>query len=282
MTSQTMSASSDNPAKASLSLIALPTEVRHRIYQELFCNCQQPLLLSRRRNSSQLFARADPVFHTGLFRVNKQIHQDSVAFAYAFNSFQIRQDFDVLRDLGQIARSAIRELTIYPTMWRQESQDEAEMWQSLAHFTSLQRLKVWCHPEVLYPAIPYLRELRETLRHRGQAPTLALDLCIWEMHLSFDMDRLDYDRSHKLISEGFIGRGEEPITGVTPRQQVMRLPTQAAEIVIFGDISAAAARALDDYLQSLEIRLLVKSVIPMPMGEYNGRSERLWYRLELD
>lgn len=277
-----MSESSDNPVKASLNLINLPAEVRHRIYQELFYKRQQPLLLSRRRSSSQLFPRADPVFQTGLFRVNKQIHQDTVAFAYAFNSFQVRQDFGVLRDLGQTARSAIRELTIYPTMWRQESQDEAEMWQSLTHFTDLQRLKIWCHPEVLFPAIPFLRELREDLRHRGQHPTIALDLCIWEKHLSFDLDRLDYERSHKLICEGFVSPGEEPITGVTPRQQVMRLPTQAAEVVIFGDITAAAARALDDYLQSLETRLLVKKVIPMPMGEYNGRSERLWYQLDLD
>lgn len=280
MASRNMSRPSHTPSNASLT--DLPTEVRQRIYQDLFCTRQQPVLLSRRRNSSQLFARPDPVFHTGLFRVNKQIHQDTVAFAYGFNSFQVRQDFGVLRGLGQTARRAIRDLTIYPTMWHQESQDEAEMWQSLAHLTALQRLKVWCHPEVLYPAIPYLSELREVLCRRGQRPSIALDLCIWEKHLSFDMDRLDYERSHKLITQGSGGSGEEPVTGITPRQQVMRLPTQAAEVVIFGDISAAAARALDDYLQSLDISLLAKSIIPMPLGEYNGRSQRLWYRLELD
>lgn len=262
--------------------MALPTEVRHRIYHELFCKRQQPLLLSRRKQASQLFGRSDPVFQTSLFRVSKQIHEDTVAFAYGFNSFQIRQDFGVLRDLGQRARSAIRELTIYPTMWHQESQDEAEMWHSLAHFTALERLKIWCHPEVLYPAIPYLGDLRQALRQRGQHPSIAVDLCIWEKHLSFDMDRLDYERSHKLITGGSVEPEEGFITGVPPRQQVMRLPTQAAEIVIFGDISAAAARALDDYLQSLETCLLVKSIIPMPMGEYNGRAQRLWYRLELD
>lgn len=271
-----------NEVPQRLSLTQLPTEIRHRIYHELFCSHQQPILLSRHRQTLSSFGKNESIFDgTGLFRVNRQLHDDSVAFAYSRNAFQIRQDFDVFSDFGQIVRSSMRDLTIFPTLWHQESQHEIELWDKLTRFTALERVRIWSHSEVLLPAIPYLQDLRSYLHSRGHRPSIALDLCVWERHLSFDLDGLDYERSRKLIIEGF-AEPQENASRPGPLQQILRLPTHAATIVILGDISAAAARALDGFLMSLDCSLLVKSTVPMPGAGYNGRAQRLWYQLDLD
>ena len=264
------------------SLTSLPTEVRHRIYRELFCRGQQPLVLARRRPGLPGVERHS-VFYTAFFRVNRQLHDDAVTFAYSFNSFQVRQDFDVLCGLSHKARSSIRHLTVYPTMWCSERNKEAEMWTGMAQFTSLQRVEIWLHSETLYPAIPYLHELRQVLSERKQRPYIALELCVWEKHLSFDHS-LDHERNRKLILQGYAEPKEEYTTAISPRQRILRLPTHAAQIVLTGDISATAAKALDEYLMSLDRCLLTKSVMPLPKDavRYNGRSQRLWYELQLE
>lgn len=264
-----------------LSLMSLPAEVRHQIYRELFCWQQQPLLLSRQRQCPSTFGGTEPTFCTALFRASRQLYQDAVSYAYGNNAFLIRQDFDILKGFGQLVRRSIRYMTIYPTLWGEESQGEIEVWDQMVDFIALEEVKIWIHLERLFPAIPYLDDLRTHCALQALFPSVALDLRVWEGHLSFEMDRVDHDRSRRLIEEGADSQSVAPPPRLHPRQQIMRLPVHAKRVVIVSDISAASARALDQYLTASGVPLLNKAIISFTGQEHIGRSQRLWYQLEL-
>lgn len=52
-------------------LMALPTEIRYKIYCEVFGTQLYPLLLSGRRQVSSIFGRSEPTLNISLFRVNR-------------------------------------------------------------------------------------------------------------------------------------------------------------------------------------------------------------------
>lgn len=264
-----------------LTLMELPIEIRHKIYSEVFRTQPYPLLLSGRRQVSSIFGRSEPTLDIGLFRVNRQLYQDSATFFYHSYTFQTRGNFEAFRHFGPLVKASMRDLTIFPSMWGSESQDEQEMWDRLEDFTALEEVKIWVHHERLFPMISHLEDLRANCARRGASPLVALDLRVWEKHLSFDWDQLEYDRSRALISKGIADHSVAPSPRLSPRQQLLRLPIHVRKVTIFSDVSPASARALDEFVAASETPLLVKSVLPVLSHEHNGRSQRLWYQLQL-
>jgi hypothetical protein len=262
-----------------VTFLTLPIEIRHRIYRQLFCNHSGPLQLTRRRSPVSSFGRTEISFQTSLFCVNKQLYKDAATFAYGNNVFHIRDDFDILRLLGPVVRSSLRDLTIVPTMWGEETWAEIEMWEILGDCSSLDRVRIWMHTERLFPAIHHLRELQERCDSLQNPPAVALDLGVWEKHLTFDLDGPDYQRSRDLLWRGEGDISSAPPTRLTPREQLQRLPLHGGSITITSDVSPASARALDDHLTLVEPPFLVKSTLPTAGPGYHGRSERLCYQL---
>lgn len=270
--------------------MTLPTECRHRIYRELLYQTAQPIWLRHYVPISALLGsfdanvhQADPIFQTQVFCISKEIHEDAVMYAYGRNDFQIKEDFAVFCGLSEIALKSIAKLVIVPSMWRCEGPKERDMWLRLQQCSNLQRLEIYLHPEVLFPTVRHFTDLRDQLRLLQQKPRILLDLCIWERHLSFDPQPLDYQRTRTLL-ENSQAPSELTFAHTDPRQRIMRLPLQAHNILLTVDVSAAAVTALDDYLGSSDTPLFSKAVADLPdrgTRSIGGRSQRLWYELQV-
>jgi hypothetical protein len=71
-----MTTTTKTPRAESLSLLHLPAEVRHQIYEHVPCHRPSPLSLASEAHQlswSQDDAAVEPTFYTELFRVNKAI-----------------------------------------------------------------------------------------------------------------------------------------------------------------------------------------------------------------
>lgn len=264
--------------------MALPAEVRHRIYRHLLRPSTQPIWLNKHVPIQALLGpdapyEPDPVFQTQVFRLNKQIHDDSIMFAYGVNEFQVRERFEVFCGLSRNTAASIRSLKIVPSMWRGESAKEQEMWEKLKECTNLERLEVYFHADILLPAARHLNELRQQIQDQRVEPLIVLDLCEWERHMTFDFDRDEYDRACRSLREG--GATD---SAVDPKQRIVRLPLHARQISLAADVSSAALRAFQEYLDTAGSPPLVRSVKELPQGgtrSIGGRAQRYWFELQL-
>ncbi|KPI41447.1 uncharacterized protein AB675_9294 [Cyphellophora attinorum] len=288
MASSTSEAKAVQPRKTPVSMMTLPTEVRHRIYRELLYQPAQ-ILLRHHVPILVLFGRSappstvDPVFQTQVFRVNKEIHDDAMLYAYGLNDFQLRDDFAAFCGLGRAALEAMANVSILPTMWREEGPKETEMWSKLNLCTNLHRLELQLHPEVLLPAVRWFAGLSRELSILQRRPRIILDFCVWERHLIYDPHPLDYQRTRTLIENG-IASGDLRDASVNIRHKIRQLPLQARNILLTADLSSAAVRALDDYLSGADQPLFTKTVADLPSQgsrAIGGRERRLWYELQV-
>lgn len=282
---------SNSGLKPRTKFMTMPAEVRHRIYRHLLCPTPQPVWLHRFVPIIALLGQTelphssqkDPWLHTAIFLLDKQIHDDAIMFAYSKNDFQIREDFAVFCGLGCVALSSIHNLIILPTMWRHEGPREREMWSKLQLCTNLNRLEIYMHPDVLLPAVRWFGDLRRELRSSSHRPRIILDLCVWEKHLSFDQERLEYRRTTQLLEENEAATNLTPVS-IEPQHRITRLPLQARMILLTADVSAATLRALDDHLQKSSEPLFTKTTTDLPdkgTRSIGGRAERLWYELRV-
>lgn len=272
------------PRRTDNWLLDLPTEVRHSIYEYLFCDVQSPVWISRHYKlwpTDEVDAR-DWIFQTQVFRLCRKIHDDAVRFAYGFNVFKVQDDFATFARLGSTALSSIRHLTIVQGAWRAETADEDAAWQIVQQrCLSLEWLEVVLHADMLIPAIPYLGCFLEEAQRCGTSPNIGVDLHVWDRHFSFDFGNRDYIRAQELINGTHVDGPHNP-KFISAEKRGMRLPTRAQEIVLTADVTSGTIRALDDYLASSNPGLLRKSSKNLPRKGYRaagGRSNRYWYRV---
>jgi hypothetical protein len=272
------------PRRTDNWLLDLPTEVRHSIYEYLFCDSPSPVWLIHHYPSwpSLEVESKDWIFQTQVFRLCKRIYEDAVRFAYGFNVFKLQDDFSTFGCLGMTALSSIRHLTIVQGAWRAETPHEDKAWQVVGkHCPSLEWLEVVLHADMLIPAIPYLRSFLDDAKRQGNSPSIGVDLHVWDRHFSFDVGHRDYGRAQKMI-EGTHVDGPHNPKFISPEKRVMRLPSRTQEIVLTADVTAGTIRALDDYLETTSPVSLKKSSRTVPRKGYRaagGRSSRYWYQV---
>jgi hypothetical protein len=276
--------SNPHPRRTDNWLLDLPTEVRHAIYHRLFCETKYPIWIAQHYKlwATLLPSKPNHIFQTQTFRLCKSIHEDAVKYAYGFNCFELRDDFAAFCRLGRCALASIRDLTVIQGAWRAETDIENEAWSIIQQSCDgLANLEVVLHADMLIPAIPCLEELVKTAASEASIPKVAVDLHVWDRHFSFDSDTRDYARAQQLLNGTYVGGPNRP-KFIPPRDRILRLPTEAHQIVLTADVASGTIRALDEYLASLDRPLLEKSLMDTPVKGHRavgGRSNRYWYNL---
>ena len=260
-------------------LLDLPTEVRHRIFEYLFCaNPGQLWMTSHYKTPSLgIVTTPEPIFQTQVFRLCTKMYRDAIMFAYSANEIMIRDDFSAFWGLGAAALASIRHLTVMQVAWRAETKVEDRVWTIIQQYCiNIARLQVALHDETLLPVIPYLKLLPSSQK-------LYLDLSVWDRHFTFDPIMREHARAKRLIDEGH-STGEYTPQFCPPRQRVMRLPTNARELILSADLTEGSIRALDEYIASQDRPFLLKSPASATSHQFQsvpGRSHRYLYQLDL-
>ena len=260
-------------------LLDLPTEVRHRIFEYLFCaNPVQLWMTSHYKAPSLGIATTpDPIFQTQVFRLCTKMYRDAIMFAYSTNEIMIRDDFSAFWNLGAAALASIRHLTVMQVAWRPETKVEDRVWMIIQqHCINIARLHVALPDENLLPVVPYLKLLSSSQK-------LYLDLSVWDRHFTFDPVLREHARAKRLIEEGHSAGSNTPAF-CTPKQRVMRLPTHAREIILSADLTEGSIRGLDEFLASQDRPFLLKSPASATSHQFQsvpGRSHRYLYQLDL-
>ncbi len=282
-TTNDMAYASRKDSNGNNRLLSLPTEVRHKIYNYLYCKISGPLWLA---SHYQLFQplysvtfpvpRPDPTFETQLFRCCKDLHEDAVSFAYAANKFELRGgDLTVFCGLSQTALSSIRTLIVLQGPWKSAVQED-RTWALIQKCCSgLEHLEVVLQQDNLLASIPFLGSFQDDQTPREQKPLLALDVYVWDRHFSFDPLSRDLAWSEDVIRRSVKKAGADSMA----RTRILGLPRQARHIVLTADVTAGAVQALDTYFASLHIKRFIKiSKAPPQYGpRAGGRGTRFWY-----
>ena len=273
-----------HPSRSANWLLDLPTEIRQSVYRYLFCDSPSPVWIARhyKLRPALEVVEAEPVFQTQAFKLCKSLHDDTVQFAYGFNRFEVRDDFGAFCQLGRMALSSIRNLTVIQGAWRAETSVETRAWDIIQdQCLSLENLEVILHSDMLVPAISFLEGL-EWRDEDGVGPSIAIDLHVWDRHFAFDSEQRDFVRAQQLMKGTHIGGPNSP-RFIPPKQRIMRLPIQPKQIVLTADVTLGTVRAIDAFLASMESPFLEKSSKCMPQTGYRavgGRSSRFWYDLK--
>ena len=276
------SGSAGKAQRRQLGLLDLPPEVRHQIYQHLFCHKPSPITLG----CQDFFAKwaawslppieepSEPTFHTAIFRVSKVVSRDALQYAYSANSFRFDKDIETFCKLGAIALASIKYLRIYKNAWLKSSYATA-FWKTLNQScSSLELLVVEAASHVLLSAIPYLKDFVASIAQDQARPKLILDLNVWDRHFSFDFPDREYQSALEDLHQN-VGDADRK-AHLMPYTYVMRMPRHVKEIRFVLDIGPGAWRALSETMEeAADIRFVRDDEIPTIGGDlFEGRGKR--------
>lgn len=271
--------------KRQLDLLDLPPEVRHQIYNYLFCHKPSPIALGHEVASSKWEAWAvndepsDPTFYTGLFRVNKAISHDALQFAYSTNSFRLNADLETFTKLGPTSLASIKALSVFNNVWS-SSAYARRVWETLGERCSgLELLIVQPASHVLFRAIPYVKEFVASIPPGQERPELVLDLNVWDRHFSFDLPDREYRRSLEELKGADTSVDDEWNEFMSPHRMIMRMPKHVKQIQFVLDVSLGAVQALDEVLKESTGLKFVRTKDPPTSGGHHlgGRRTRHCY-----
>jgi len=264
---------SQSHTRQKLGLMGLPTEVRHAIYEYLFCHKGSPVWLGTKHMGFESF---EPTFHTQLFRVCKDISLDAISFAYSANAFVLRDSFPAFCGLGKAALGAITSLTVVHSSWTVRAMEDA-LWNVIkTDCVGLKSLELDLHSDVLLEVIKYLGDFFGSLQ---QDQFLTLDLYVWERYFAF-VDNSDHEYTHSLhLLNGIQETSSSTPRFINPQERVTRLPPSARDIVLSADVYSGAIQALDNFLESNKQIPLTKErqCLPKVGRRACGRSARYCY-----
>ncbi|KIW10051.1 hypothetical protein PV08_11674 [Exophiala spinifera] len=274
--------SPDQTAQKSVGFLDLPTEVRHKVYKDLFCHRALPIPLgSGSLAPLQLQHKIDldePVFHTALFRVNKDISTDAIRFAYSVNSFQLPSDLTSFCRLGSTALASIRSLTVYNNCWLAGRESQA-VWDIINHrCSSLELLVVQPSTHLLWQAIPQLKKyVAEFDWAKASRPRLVFHLYVFDRHFSFDLPEREYQRALQEL-KGAEGDHDGWYGFLKPGEMVSLLPRHVKQINCVLDVSAGGIHALDEVIRDSSDLPLIKMTLPASTKTFrHGSRDQLCY-----
>ncbi|KAL6245321.1 hypothetical protein RBB50_008096 [Rhinocladiella similis] len=272
----------DQTAQKPVGFLDLPTEVRHQVYKYLFCHRALPIPLgSGSLAPLQLQDKIDldePVFHTALFRVNKDISADAIRFAYSANSFQLPSELASFCRLSSTALASIRSLTVYNNCWLVGREFQA-VWDIINHrCSSLTLLVIQPSTHLLWQAIPQLKKyVAEFDGDKASRPKIVFHLYVFDRHFSLDLPEREYQRALQEL-KGAEGGHDGWYGFLRPREMIALLPRHVKQINCVLDVSAGGIRALDEAIRDSADLPLVKMSLPTPTKTFrHGCRAQLCY-----
>lgn len=269
----------------------LPADVLQIIFSYLFCHEPSPFWLVEYYDPLPLWVGSgtpgtsksrstDPIFYTEAFRVCRRLSIEAIIFAYSNNAFILRGRFRAFANLGSLALSSIKNLTVINNVWKDDLITEEQLWNVIKYrCIGLEHFELNLHSDILFQVVPLLNQLFESKKTETKLPILSLDLFVWERHLCFEAPGTDLQRMRSLL-QGQHSQSSETSLHIDPAIRLRRLPLQSDHLVLSADVTASAIQALDEYIAISLRGMLVKSMCELPQKGHraNGRIARYIYR----